>query len=171
MFEIKKVYRQTIPATRFIRKKYSDSDRENGSFAHKWQEWFAKGHFATLEKLLPQGAFFEDSGAYIGLMRWKEQEPFEYSIGMFLPKDTEVPEGFDHVDFPESALGVVWLFGKEENLYCHEDACYNTLVQKGEKVVTDSKGALWFFERYVCPRFTNPDDQGNVVLDICYFIK
>ena len=39
------------------------------------------------------------------------------------------------------------------------------------KVVTDDKGAFWFFERYQCPRFTTPDEFGNVILDTCYFIK
>ena len=171
MFEIKNVYRQALPATRFIGRKYSDADRVNGSFANKWGEWFSQGYFETLEQLTISEPFFEDSDAYIGLMRWKEGEPFEYWIGMFRPKDTPVPAGFDFVDFPESTLGVVWLYGKEGNLYSHEDACGNTLVQRGETVITDVQGALWFFERYACPRFTTPDELGNVVLDICYFIK
>ncbi len=32
-------------------------------------------------------------------------------------------------------------------------------------------GAFWFFERYQCPRFTTPDEKGNVILDMCYFVK
>ncbi len=35
----------------------------------------------------------------------------------------------------------------------------------------DSSGAWWFFERYVDPRFTKPDPQGNQILDICHYVK
>lgn len=38
MAEIINVYRQTIPAMRFIGKKYTDDDRINGSFSAKWEE-------------------------------------------------------------------------------------------------------------------------------------
>ena len=117
MFEIKKVYRQTIPATRFIRKKYSDSDRENGSFAHKWQEWFAKGHFATLEKLLPQGAFFEDSGAYIGLRGGKNKN----LLLMLYQRIPRYPKVLTMSIFRKCAWRCL-AFRKEENPYCHEDA-------------------------------------------------
>jgi len=36
------------------------------------------------------------------LMRCKDGEPFEYWIGMFMPANTVVPEGFAYVDFPQS---------------------------------------------------------------------
>jgi hypothetical protein len=28
----------------------------------------------------------------------------------------------------------------------------------------------WFFERYNSPRFTVPDEKGNVILDICAYL-
>ena len=40
--------------------------------------------------------------------------------------------------------------------------------QEGMRIIADEQGAFWFFERYVCPRFTEPDSQGNVILDICH---
>ena len=39
------------------------------------------------------------------------------------------------------------------------------------KGYADKDGVQWCFERYVCPRFTDPDEQGNVILDMCYYVK
>lgn len=50
MVEIINVYRQSIPAMRFIGKKYGDSDRVDGGFGAKWGEWFGNGWFTAIEK-------------------------------------------------------------------------------------------------------------------------
>ena len=34
----------------------------------------------------------------------------------------------------------------------------------------DENGAIWSFENCLCPRYTTPDDNGNVILDYCYFV-
>lgn len=171
MAQIVKVYRQTIPAFRFIGKKYSNSDRQNGTFGAKWSEWFQNGWFDEVEALSTIKNEYEDSDLYVGLMRCKHNDAFEYWIGIFMPKDTKVKEGFSYVDFPESNLGVCWIYGKENELYMHEDECGKRLEEEGYEIIPDEKGAYWFFERYGCPRFTTPDDLGNVILDICYFVK
>lgn len=173
MAEIIKTYRQSMPAMRFIGKKYGDDARINGNFSAKWDEWFGNGWFAIIEKQVSTGIkdIFKDGDAYIGLMRCKEGEPFEYWIGMFTPEATPVPDDFLHIDFPKSELGVCWLYGKEGDVYAKEDKCWAKLTQEGYKMIPDSKSAWWFFERYVCPRFTTPDDQGNIILDICYYIE
>ena len=33
-----------------------------------------------------------------------------------------------------------------------------------------AEGAEWSFENCLCPRYTTPDEQGNVILDYCYFV-
>jgi hypothetical protein len=171
MPEIIKTYKQNVPAARFIGKKYGDGDRVNGFFGAKWEEWFQNGWFAVLEKLDGVGAFYEDADAYIGLMRSKDGEPFEYWIGMFTPVGTAVPEGFESVDFPESVLGVTWVKGPEWSVYMQEDACAQKLTAGGGKIKNDEKGATWFFERYGCPRFTTPDEEGNVILDFSFYME
>ena len=173
MAEIINTYRQSIPATRFIGKKYGDDDRINGSFGPKWGEWFGNGWFAVIEKQISVSTkeIYQDGDAYIGLMRWKEGEPFEYWIGMFMPETTPAPEGFGYVDFPKSELGVCWVYGKEGEVYRNEDKCAAKLGEAGYKIIPNEKGAWWFFERYGCPRFTTPDEQGNIILDICYYIE
>jgi hypothetical protein len=52
-----------------------------------------------------------------------------------------------------------------------EGKCAEKLKAAGIEILPDKNGAQCFFERYVCPRFTTPDDKGNIVLDICYFVK
>jgi len=167
MAEITKVYKQNVGPMRFIGKKYGNEDRVDGSFGAKWGEWFENGWFEALEK--QSGGqlkeTYEDAEAYIGLMREKDGV-FDYWIGMFAPENAAVPEGFVHVDFPKGQLGICWVYGKEREIYAHEGACGERLEKEGYDVDTE-----WCFERYVCPRFTTPDEEGNVVLDICFYIK
>jgi hypothetical protein len=168
--DIIKTYRQTVPAMRFIGKKYSDDDRVNGGFAKQWVEWFSNGWFSMLQSGFDVTALYEDGDATIGLMRWKEGEPFEYWIGVFCPPETHVPDGFSHIDFPASDLGVAWVYGKEGDVFGQEERCAERCMMDGFEIVTDEQGAYWFFERYVCPRFTTPDEQGSIILDICHYI-
>ncbi len=173
MYEIAKTYLQSIPVVRFIGLRYGDEDRVDGGFGQKWGEWFQNNLFQTLEGLITDEfrRCYEDADAYIGFMRWKEGEPFQYWIGMFAPEGTEVPEGYDSVDIPASTLGVCWLHGPEDELYCKEDKCSERLVQEGHEILMDGEGAWCFFERYGCPRFTTPDEDGKIILDICHFVK
>lgn len=176
MAEIIKCYRQNLPALRLIGRKYDDRDRLDGSFGSRWGEWFQNGWFDILEKYADISKTYEDANAYVGLMRLKEYEPFTYWIGMFLPEDTPVPEGFSFVDIPESDIGTCWICGKEQgdNIYGMHDECIFKLSENGFSIRDDfgnGKGEYLFFERYGCPRFTTPDAQGNIILDYCVFIK
>ena len=171
MVEIIKPYRQGMPAVRFIGKKYGDEDRVNGSFSAKWGDWFKNNLFAEIENAPGYKAdFFEDADAYIRLMRYKNGEPFQYWIGMFTPEGTTVPEGYQHLDMPDSMLGVCWIHGPEPDIYGKDDLVMEVFRANGITPVTDSEGAFWFFERYACPRFTEPDENGYVILDHCYYI-
>ena len=172
MAEITKVYTERVPALRFIGKKYGDENRVNGGYGKQWGEWFTNGWFDVLENHIKSpNETCADGGAYLGYMRHKDGEPFQYWIGMFAPAETEVPEGFAHIDVPAGTLGVAWLYGKESELYHKETKCYEKLTVAGHKVITHYNGAHWFFERYVCPRFTTPDENGNVTIDICFYIE
>lgn len=167
MVEIVKVYRESFPALRLIGKRYTDNDRDaNGSFVHKWGEWFQNGYFKTLEKLdgLP-----ENEGAYLGCMRCEDE--FEYWIGMFFPEGTPVPDGYMYVDIPKGDIGTCWIYGREDNgeLYGEEphDMCMTKIADAGWELAQNP----WYFERYNCPRFTSPDEKGNVILDYCVYLK
>jgi hypothetical protein len=171
MAEVIKIYKESVPAMRFIGKKYLEKDRENGGFGKKWDEWFSNGWFEELEKSIDAIVNYANSEAYVGLMRWKENEEFEYWIGIFCSTDSKVPNGYSFVDFEEADLGVTWLYGKKNDVFGKEEMCAEKLKDSGYKIIPDIQGAYWFFERYVCPRFTTPDEKGNIILDICQYIE
>lgn len=167
MAEITKVYREEIPAMRFIGKKHHDYSG--------WGEWFANGWFDVVEnsmggveKILE---VWENGGGYVGLECRKEGKLDTYWIGMFTPENTKVPEGFDYIDFPKSALGVCWIYGKEEDVHGGIGNCRKEIQNAGMEISTDEKGMEVSFENGICPRFTTPDEKGNVILDYCYFVK
>jgi predicted transcriptional regulator YdeE len=167
------VYREIMPATRFIGIKHTNEDRsECGGFGNQWAWMFEQGHFNTLRALLPEVPveFFRDIDATIGLMRVVEGEPFQYWIGMFLTPYTEVPEGFDYIDFPRSELGVVWVYGQAPDIFWQCELEHQALIDYGVDLRPNELGEFWFFERYVCPRFTTPNEYGNIILDKVHFI-
>ncbi len=76
-----------------------------------------------------------------------------------------------YVDLPKGKLGVCWMQGPEEELFINEEKCEDELTNAGYEITSDKEGAGWFFERYVCPRFTVKDEEGRAILDICHYIK
>jgi len=168
MRELIKEYRQSVPALRFIGKKYGDSP--NG-YGEMWGAWFENGWFDIIEKQVEgnTGDTYEDGAAQIGLIGGDgtAENPMEYWIGMFMPEKTPVPEEFEHIDFPKSELGICWLYGNKNELFGNYNQCMEKLIDKGYEIAE----LPWCFERYVCPRFTTPDDKGNVILDIGFFVK
>lgn len=167
MAEIIKVFKEEVPAMRFIGKKYQDYNA--------WGEWFANGWFDVIEnsmggtqKILE---IWENGGAYVGLECRKNGELQEYRIGMFTPEGTEVPQGFEYIDFPKSNLGTCWIYGGEEDVHGSVGNCWKALHNEGFEIAVDENGVEISFENCLCPRFTTPDDKGNVILDYCYFIK
>lgn len=167
MAEVIKVYRETLPALRLIGKRYTDEDRSpEGGFGGKWGEWFQKGYFDSLQnmKSLP-----EAEGAYLGFMRCNGE--FEYWIGMFFPEDTPVPEGYQYLDIPQGDVGTCWIHGYEDTGELYGQEAHNVCISKIEEKGWHVSENPWFLERYNCPRFTAPDEQGKVILDYCILLK
>jgi hypothetical protein len=92
MFEIIKIYKESLPSLKLIGKKYTDQDRDQyGSFGSKWcNEWFANGLFKKIESLKNIDV---EAGSYLGVMR-NNQGKFEYWIGMFFEENVVTPLGF-----------------------------------------------------------------------------
>ena len=152
---------------RFIGKKYGDGDRVNGDFGAKWGEWFDNGWFAQIEQQVKGNPkdICEEGDATIGLMR-DYNGVFEYWIGLFTPEGTTVPDEYAYIDFPAGNFGVCWVYGKEAEIFMREGQCGERLQRDGYNINAD-----WCFERYADPRFTTPDDKGNIILDICFFVS
>ena len=169
MAEIMKAYKQSVPAMRFIGRKYSDS--------YAWDEWFEKDLFGELEraaggeKAIPH--LYEDGDAYIGMIHIsKEFQTLEYWIGEFFATGTEVPEGFLSIDYPAQNFGVCWIYGENiSDILSQSGRVAGKLAEANMEVIYEDDGSFWCFERYGCPRYTSPDEKGNIILDYCFFVK
>ncbi len=177
-FQVTKIYKERFPALRFIGKRYTNDDREDGGFGAQWNEWWNTDIFTKLQN----GASakpYDDST--IGLMTMRgDMTGFTYWIGMFYPAETGAPEGFDYLDLPESDIGVGWVCGNEESgeIYGgppHEAVCKGLNDEKigdfRNDIAGEGSDTYCFFERYNCPRFTQKDADGNVTLDYGNYIK
>lgn len=151
--ELLQIRQEHSPAARFVGKRYSDGP--------DWGQWWEHGWFDILEGI--PGLAINDDG-YIGAVRIVDGMP-EYWIGMFFPEGTSVPEGFEYVDIEPLHYAVCYLYGNEGDpeLYSMDthNRCLEALKEQGLKRKEDD----WCFERYNCPRFTTPDEKGNVILD------
>ncbi len=173
--EIIKVYKEHMPSLRFIGKCYTNVDKDG--FGHKWNEWFQKGWFDELKKLDTPN---DIENGCIGLMGCSEEESsFQYWIGMFFSQDTPVPDGYDYVDIPEGDIGTCWIYGKEKSGEIYGEIPHNMCMEKlkengmgncRDNFHGNSQKWYWFFERYNCPRFTTPDEKGNIILDYSMYI-
>lgn len=163
MAEIIKVYREHLPPVRFIGKRYTNADRLNGNFGHKWREWYQNDWFSPLEKL---GKVEHIENGCLGFMRCHPN--VEYWIGMFLPCDTPVPDGYDFIDLEGGNIGVCWIKGNDTDgsIYAMHEKCIERLKENGMSLYKEgADDRAYFFERYNCPRFSKKDEQGNVILD------
>ena len=168
--EIKKGYKDTMPKVKLIGKQFTNNDRdESGTFARYWQQSFQEGWFDTLKQSEGIPNVSDDP---LGMMRMtgKADDDFEYWIGIFRALDADVPEGFSAVEIPAGEVGVCWLYGNDKNgeLYGMEASNLSMNAIKDQGWNFDDTG--WFFERYNSPRFTHPDKEGNVILDICAYL-
>lgn len=184
-------YREEVPSMRFIGIRYTRDDLIEGSYKEQWQEWFSTNRFERMEEAVGGSAAFHSlpddmATSYAGLMRMlgtasigedEHFESFEYWIGRFVPEDTELPttlkeDGLQTLDLPAGKLGIAWLKGTEDIIYGKEDQAWEALHEAGIVDMTETPfdETTAFFERYHAERFMNPDEEGRIILDICFYI-
>lgn len=150
---------ETCPAARLIGKRYEGIPN--------WGEWWENDWFSVLERN-PSLPFNGD--AYLGAVRIVNGQP-ERWVGMLFPADTEVPEGFASVDIPPLSYAVCYLQGPEGSGDFLAWDTHNRCLQEIAAQDLHRKEDDWCFERYNCPRWTTPDESGNVVLDYAIAIE
>lgn len=150
ILEIKK---ENCPAARLIGKKYV-----NGV---NWSEWWENNWFSILEK---NQSLLVNGDAYLSAVRIVNGMP-EYWIGMLFPVTTEVPEGFEHIDIEPLDYAVCYLYDNEDSNAFYTMETHNMCLEELKAHHIKRKEDNWCFERYSCPRFTTPDETGNVILD------
>jgi len=167
-----KVYKQSVPAMRFI-------GYNNGSGQHPdWGTAWGLDVFGKIEQASggeeASHLLYEDADAYIG-MYYRNEETGGYDgwVGMFASPGTEVPEGLSYIDFPEQNFGVCWLYGIGDwpGAYELKPQVPDVLKAAGMVIKSDEKGYIGHFERDLCPRFTTPDEKGNIIIDYIYFVE
>lgn len=164
MAEIVNAERIEHPAARLIGRRYTDADRVEGTFSAQWDAWFSGGLFAPLEALpLPEGDPFFD-GSTVGAMRMLNGT-FEYWVGMLFPADTPVPAGYAGVDLAPGSCAVLWLRGSESSGELYGPGADKLCLAELKRQGWMARDGGWWMERYQCPRFTTPDEEGNVILD------
>lgn len=159
MIEIIKMSIESFPSRRLIGRRFTDEDRdENGSFAGRWDRWIEeKGCEPLLPLMLPG-----EAGAVLGFMR-TDNGVFEYWIGRFCRTDAPVPHGYQMRELPPANVAVVYLRGRQ-----YDRAIYDMHAEVLKYIVSHGYNPAdkpFFFERYVLPRFVEPDEKGRIVLD------
>lgn len=129
-----------------------------------WDKCFADKIFLPLEK---QTGFVYDKD-YVGVMLdWdKGDGDFSYVIGMLMRYGVDVPEGYYCIDINETNVAIGWIKGK--NIL---DVCSTAHPQTEQALIDNGykcDNMKWCMELYNCPRFTTPDENGDVILD--YYI-
>ncbi len=165
MTEIVKIYRESLPELRLIGLRYTDVDRENGGFGHKWGEFFQS---RTAEKLKNTGAVPVNGCDNVGCMRCIDE--FEYWIGAFFATNTAVPEGFSYVDIPAGDIGTCWIYGNGDNGEVYGMKPHEMCMEKIKEAGWNVQDNAWFFERYDEKRFMEKDEKGNIILDYCAYL-
>lgn len=134
-YAIIKCYRQPFPKCRFIGVRYRNSDRVDGGFGEQWDQFHANDRFKPLEALLTDEfkSEYEDWDAYVALEKNGVNAPdeyYEYWIGMFVPENSAVPDGYGYVDLSYDNAGICWIKGTMDSVFCHEDECYYALQER-----------------------------------------
>ncbi len=129
-----------------------------------WNQCFAEELFTTLEK---QADFIFDP-AYVGVMLdWgKGDGDFSYVCGMLFKEGASVPEGCVIKEIDATKAAVSWIQGKDINDICSQAHEMTQKKMREQNLPCDQ--TTWCMEFYNCPRYTTPDENGEIILD--YYI-
>jgi len=166
-------YKQKIPQTRFIGKCYKEklSDFSYKKILDSFNSWCTAKQFEKIEKLsdFDLKAFYDGANAYICMIRKTEDGFIEYYLGMFMPKETDVPKSYDTIDFQKSEIAVSCVYGKRNQIINYENECRKKLVKENLiKKTADTKE--WFFLRFNWYKYFNEDKFGSSILEYCYYV-
>jgi hypothetical protein len=88
---------------------------------------------------------------------------FSYIVGMLMKNGVSVPDGYCYRNIEETDVAIGWIKGKDTADVC-SSAHSQTVQALQEKGYTCDR-MKWCMELYSCPRFTQPDDNGDIILD------
>ena len=102
---------------------------------------------------------------YVGVMIdwYKGDGNFSYIVGMLMKAGVDVPDGFFSRALPAAKVAVGWIQGKDTADVCSNAHALTEKALKAEGYTCDTM--RWCMELYNCPRFTQPDANGEIVLE------
>jgi predicted transcriptional regulator YdeE len=158
-FEVKELPKLCVIGKE-IRVKMSEVMGPNNPLPAFWEKCMSENVFETLEKTLNENIY---DHAYVGFMTMLNEDEFMYVCGMLMKPDTKTPEGFVKYDIDSFTAGIGWIQGKEPDIYKAEHTLVEEAVKTAGYKYDAPKG--WAMELYNCPRYTNPDENGDKILD------
>lgn len=136
-------------------------DNPMGAF---WGTCFAQNTFVPLEA---QGDKVFDP-AYVGVMLdWNRGDGnYSYVVGMLMHPDAAVPEGYYSADLEATSAGIGYIQGKDTGDVCSQ--AHELTEAKLKEAGHRFSHMTWCMELYNCPRYTTPNEHGQIILD--YYI-
>ncbi len=144
-----------------VRPHFPDIQGPNNPLPVFWDQCFADGTMGVLDGMVEQ----QWDPGYVGWMgEWDDtSQTFLYMVGMLMHPDAPVPAGFvDRVVEPCQAF-VAWVHGPESSVYMATHPLTEQAMK--EQGYSYDNAAGWSMELYNCPRFTEPDANGEIIID------
>jgi hypothetical protein len=153
--EIKKIFEETLPSSRFIGKKNSE-----------WGLFWEDGWCDILNKIERKYIIKIEEKYKFEFITMKKvvNENEEYWVGTMYYPDTPVPEDLDFVDFESSRAAVFRLYGKFDDEFFGLETHNQCLAKLSIHGLTPREDC-WCI---VLPRCSMADKDGNVTMD--YYI-
>ena len=147
-----------------IRHSMAEQMKGNNPLPGFWDKCFTEDVFKALEA--QANYVFDD--AYVGVMAdWATGDGcFSYIVGMLMKPGAQVPSGYICRELKAEKVGIGWIQGKDVS-----DVCSNAHELTEQRLKSDGHSCAnmaWCMELYNCPRFTTPDENGEIILD--YYI-
>ncbi|MCL2151056.1 MAG: hypothetical protein FWH50_02395 [Coriobacteriia bacterium] len=165
----------THPPLRFVGKRFDTYP--------DWSQAWVNGWFDIIEQT-SEIAFINDDSYCV--LRGNANGSDVYYLGEFCVEGSKVPAGLDYADLSASSAAIAYIKGKIEEVYAltadnNKPTLLAAFADSGIEFPADAISAAstttdpeprWLsFERDNCPRFTDPDAQGNVILDFAVYLS
>lgn len=130
-----------------------------------WQKYLTDGSndfLQQLDKVSPDGDCIGWMGDYD-----PETKIFTEMPGVFVKKDSQVPEGYDYVDIPDCKMAILWIEGEEANL---EKGAHNLLLKHLAKTDYVPDYSLGFSMEYYTSIGSVKMDENNSIYKFGYYL-
>ena len=123
-----------------------------------WDDCFKEGMFKKLEKIKD----YVYDPAYVGYMNMHS-----YTCGMIMKLGCPMPQGdFTRHEIMPTKVAVGWIKGHEDDVFMNAHKLTEKELEEWGYMYNPA--CKWSMEFYNCPRFTEKDEEGRVILD--YYI-